>query len=209
MNLKIKICGMREPSNIRKVSELRPDIIGFIFHHLSPRYAGEMPAKEILSSIPPSILKAGVFVNEDEERIISTAMKYSLDIVQLHGDETPDLCRRLQAKGLQVIKAFSMNLRQPFSKCPEYMSVTDYFLFDAPRTGSGGSGEKFNWEILKEYDLQQPFFLSGGISPEDTGRIREINNPAFCGIDLNSRFEIKPGIKNIELLGKFITGIKS
>jgi phosphoribosylanthranilate isomerase len=208
MKLKIKICGMRDTENILKVSALRPDIMGFIFYRSSPRYAGDMLDAKTLFNLPSSVLKAGVFVNEDEKLISDTVERFKLDMVQLHGDETPDLCRRLNNKNIKVIKVFSMSLENPFSKCSQYTGVTDYFLFDTPATGSGGAGSKFDWKVLNEYDLQHPFFLSGGISPEDTDRIGEIKNPSFSGIDLNSRFEISSGIKNTEMLKNFISDIR-
>jgi len=208
MKLKIKICGMRDTDNILKVTELEPDILGFIFSRSSPRYAGDMLDVKTISKIPSSILKAGVFVNEDEKLISDTVEKFSLDMVQLHGDETPELCRRLKEKNIKVIKVFSMSREQPFSRCHQYTEVTDYFLFDTPATGTGGTGSKFNWKVLDEYDIQKPFFLSGGISPEDTDRIGEIKNQFLCGIDLNSRFETSPGIKNTEMLKNFISDIR-
>ena len=199
---------MRDTDNILKVTELEPDILGFIFSRSSPRYAGDMLDAKNLSKIPSSILKAGVFVNEDEKLISDTVKRFSLDMVQLHGDETPELCQRLMENNIKVIKVFSMNREQPFGRCHQYTGVTDYFLFDTPATGTGGTGSKFNWKVLEEYDLQHPFFLSGGISPEDTDRIGEIKNRFLCGIDLNSRFETSPGIKNTEMLKNFITDIR-
>ncbi len=199
---------MRDTDNILKVTELGPDILGFIFYRSSTRYAGNMLDEDILLKIPFSVLKAGVFVNEDEKLISETVERFSLDMVQLHGDETPELCKRLKDKNIKVIKVFSMSIKDPFSKCSKYTGVTDYFLFDTPATGSGGTGSKFDWKILNEYNLNHPFFLSGGISTEDTDRIGEINNPSLSGIDLNSRFETSPGIKNTEMLKNFISEIR-
>jgi len=199
---------MRDPVNILKVSELKPDIMGFIFYRFSQRYAGEMIDENILLQMPSSVSKAGVFVNEDEELITATIRKYSLDIVQLHGYETPSLCHSLKEKGIMVIKAFSMSRDNPFRQCNEYSSITDYFLFDAPGSGNGGSGKHFNWKILEEYNLDKPFFLSGGISPDDIDKISEIKNPALFGIDINSRFEIMPGIKDTELIRNFIDSFR-
>ena len=196
---------MRESANILKVSELKPDIIGFIFYPQSPRFAGEKPDQEMLSKIPSSVIKAGVFVNADEDAIKETAAKYSLKMIQLHGDESPELCRRLKEQGFSVIKAFGID---SFTKCRAYASVTDYFLFDSPATGYGGSGKKFNWGILDDFDTDHPFFLSGGISYDDADRIKAIRNHSLYGVDLNSRFETEPGIKDIELLKNFISGIR-
>jgi len=208
MKLKIKICGIREPENITHISELNPDLMGFIFYRLSPRYAGDFLDKKIPGEVPSSVLKTGVFVNEDEIEIIRTVEMYSLDIVQLHGNETPDLCYRLKEKGLPVIKAFRIDNYQSFRHCSAYSKCADYFLFDTTGSGFGGTGKKFDWKILNDYDHQKPFFLSGGISPDDPDRIRAITTPFLYGIDLNSRFETVPGRKDIEKLRQFISEIR-
>lgn len=204
----IKICGMREPENIREVSELKPDLLGFIFYKGSPRYAGEILDPAVLSAIPEHIKKTGVFVNSDFQEIILTAGKYSLDIVQLHGNETPDECFRLKEKGISIIKAFNIKECKDFSFCNDYVDSTDYFLFDTFSSKYGGSGLKFDWGLIDEYNLDKPFFLSGGISPDDIGNILEITNEAFAGVDLNSRFEIKPGLKDIQALNNFISDFR-
>ncbi|MFA5818642.1 MAG: phosphoribosylanthranilate isomerase [Bacteroidales bacterium] len=208
MSLKIKICGMREPENILEVAELKPDLMGFIFYPSSSRYAAEILVPDIMTKLPPYIRKTGVFVNSDFEEITSTVRKYSLDLVQLHGDETPDICGRLRETGIPVIKAFNIKESTGFKLCSEFITCTDYFLFDASTSSFGGSGYKFDWKILDKYDLEHPFFLSGGITPRDVNNILEITNPAFYGIDLNSRFEVSPGLKNIVTLKKFISDIR-
>lgn len=208
MNPAIKICGMRDTENIMAAAELMPDIMGFIFYRDSPRFAGEVLNPEILSELPPDIRKAGVFVNSVFNEINETVRKYSLDAVQLHGEETPELCMQLKSEGLEVIKVFNIDERKDFSKCDSYISCTDYFLFDTRTVNPGGSGQKFDWKILDNYNLKHPFILSGGISPDDTESIAGISNPSFYGIDLNSRFEIKPGLKDIETLKKFIKEIR-
>ncbi|MCX6321851.1 MAG: phosphoribosylanthranilate isomerase [Bacteroidia bacterium] len=208
MSLKIKICGMREPENILEVAELKPELMGFIFYPSSPRYAAKISGYEIPAKFPQHIRKAGVFVNADFEVITGTVRKYSLDIVQLHGNETPDACRRLKETGIPVIKAFNIKESTGFKLCSEFIPYTDYFLFDALTSNYGGSGYKFDWKILDKYDLGHPFFLSGGITPRDVNNILEITNPAFYGIDLNSRFEVNPGLKDIETLKKFISDIR-
>ncbi|HAM09669.1 MAG: hypothetical protein A2X05_09690 [Bacteroidetes bacterium GWE2_41_25] len=208
MSLKIKICGMREPENITDVAALNPDLMGFIFYPASPRYTGLTLNTETLHKISPSIIKTGVFVNEDFKTIVRIIENFQLDCVQLHGRETPDLCFRLKETGINVIKAFSISEEHNFKKCSDFISCTDYFLFDTSVSGFGGSGQKFNWKELKNYDPDHPFFLSGGIAPDDYSAINEIDNPSFYGIDLNSRFEIKPGLKDTAILGKFITEIR-
>ena len=208
MNLKVKICGMREPENILAVAELRPELLGFIFYHDSPRYAAEFLNPEILSKLLPYITKAGVFVDADFEEITETVRKYSLDMVQLHGNETPEVCHRLRDAGIEVIKAFNMNESSDFKMCSQYITCTNYFLFDALTTFYGGSGHKFDWRILDSYNSGHPFFLSGGITQHDAGNILKITNSSFIGVDLNSRFEIKPGLKDIEKLKKFISELR-
>lgn len=208
MSLMIKICGMREPENILEIAELKPDLMGFIFYQGSPRFADEILDPEIIAKFAPQIRKAGVFVNADFEEITGTIRKYSLDIVQLHGNERPELCRRLRETGIQVIKAFNIKENIGFKLCSEFILWTNYFLFDTLTSDYGGSGNKFDWKILEKYDLGHPFFLSGGITPGDVNNILEITNPAFYGIDLNSRFEVKPGLKDIETLKKFLSDIR-
>jgi phosphoribosylanthranilate isomerase len=127
----------------------------------------------------------------------------------LHGDETPDLCRELKGSGIRVIKAFSTGTGNDLEKCHRYISCTDFFLFDTRSEEHGGSGKKFNWEILNDYKLKHPFFLSGGIGPEDADEILSIQNPWFYGIDLNSRFEIEPGFKDIWKLKNFLRELKT
>jgi phosphoribosylanthranilate isomerase len=204
MNPVIKICGMREYRNILELAELNPDILGFIFYSRSPRFAGELLVPEILANLNPDIKKTGVFVNADLTVISETVQKYSLDIVQLHGIESPELCSRLRYAGITVIKAFNIKESGDFSKCGEYINCTDYFLFDTFTENHGGSGQKFDWNILDKYTLGHPFFLSGGITQNDIDSIAGITNPSLYGIDLNSRFEITPGLKDIEKLKKFI-----
>lgn len=205
----IKICGMRETENIISAAELAPDILGFIFYQKSSRFAGELLNPEILSTLPAEIRKAGVFVNAGYNEIMETAGKYSLNIVQLHGNESPGLCRHLKETGLQVIKVFNITDKTDFSISGQFIPWTDYFLFDSKTVDYGGSGQKFDWTLLEKYKNGHPFLLSGGISPLDAEEITGITNPSFQGIDLNSRFEIRPGLKDIEKLKHFITRIRS
>lgn len=207
MNLKIKICGMREKENIRQVAELNPDMMGFIFYPSSSRYAGKTDP-EILNDLPQKIIKTGVFVNSSFDQIIGTVSKYSLGMVQLHGDETPELCSRIKETGIPVMKVFSMANDFDFGICRQYISCTDYFLFDTSVSGYGGSGEKFDWEVLDKYTFQHPFFLSGGISPGDAEKVMSIENGGLRGIDINSRFETKPGIKDVILIRNFISELR-
>jgi phosphoribosylanthranilate isomerase len=205
----IKICGMRETVNIKAAAELMPDLMGFIFYSGSGRFAGEMLNPEMVAKLPSGIRKTGVFVNADFNEIRDTVTKYSLNVVQLHGDESPALCSLIKDTGTQVIKAFSIGKNMSFSSCRDYIACTDYFLFDTMTINHGGSGQKFDWKLLDRYDAGQPFILSGGISPTDIDDIAGITNPSFYGLDLNSRFELEPGVKDIEKLKKFINELRN
>ena len=199
---------MREPENILEAAELKPDLMGFIFYKASPRYSAIKLDSELTAKLPKYIRKTGVFVNSDFEVITGIVRKFSLDIVQLHGNETPELCRQLREEGISVIKSFSIKENIDFKACAEFIPYTNYFLFDTLTSVHGGSGNKFDWKILDKYDQEHPFFLSGGIASHDVKNILDFTNPAFYGIDLNSRFEIKPGLKDILTLKKFISGIR-
>jgi phosphoribosylanthranilate isomerase len=208
MSLKIKICGMRESENIMEAAELKPDMLGFIFHSHSLRYANGILDPEITAKLSGNIRKAGVFVNADFVEITRVIRRYSLDVVQLHGTETPELCSQLNNEGISVIKAISTKENTDFNAYSDYVPHTKYFLFDTLTPEYGGSGRKFDWKILDKYNLGHPFFLSGGINCNDVKNILEISNSSFYGIDLNSRFEIKPGLKDIGALKTFISEIR-
>jgi phosphoribosylanthranilate isomerase len=205
----IKICGMCEPENMLEVANLKPDLMGFIFYPASPRYAAKILNPEIFTRFPPGIKKVGVFVNTNFDEIKGTISKYSLDMVQLHGDESPETCHRLSEAGIHVIKSFNIKESTGFKLCSKYIPCTNYFLFDASTSKYGGSGYKFDWKMLDNYELDHPFFLSGGITPRDVYNILEITNPAFYGIDLNSKFEVKAGLKDVTTLKKFVYDIRN
>lgn len=192
--MKLKICGMKYPDNILEVSQLLPDYLGFIFYEKSSRYFdGEIP------KIPKSIKKVGVFVNQTSEEIISKIEKYDLDVIQLHGEETPDFCQNLRQEKVEIIKVFSVDDDFDFELLKEYENVCDYFLFDTKGKLHGGNGVTFNWEILKKYTSSKPLFLSGGIGIEEISKIKTLNVPIYA-IDVNSKFEIEPGLKDTTLL---------
>jgi phosphoribosylanthranilate isomerase len=201
--LGVKICGMKIPENIRAVAALQPDFMGFIFYPKSPRYAEPLDITT-LNALPASIKKIGVFVNEELENILTIATKYNLDGVQLHGNELESMCNELHKAGFMVIKAFPIAEAYNFKVTKKYEGTCDYFLFDTKTDAYGGSGVKFNWGMLNEYVGETPFLLSGGIAPDDAETILKIEHPKFAGIDLNSKFEVKPGEKNVELLKEFL-----
>lgn len=207
--LLIKVCGLREPENIKQVVQLQPNLVGFIFYPNSPRFVNKLDTNT-LQQIPKHIKKIGVFVNEDLENMLTYVHKYDLDGVQLHGTENLSLCKKIKEEiGILVIKAFSIMSEDNFRVTKEYEKVCDYFLFDTKTDVYGGSGQKFNWNILSCYQGEKEFILSGGISLEDVKSILKINHPKMTGIDVNSKFEIKPGLKNVEQLRVFINEIKN
>jgi phosphoribosylanthranilate isomerase len=199
----VKVCGMRDAENIREVEALGVDWMGFVFHRTSPRFVGELP-----DYLPQRAKRVGVFVDETEEQIMETVQLFRLDMVQLHGHETPDFCNRIRSKGLKVIKA--INVQNTFSteEVSFYERACDYFLFDTKTPLPGGSGQKFDWSSLSAYRGTTPFLLSGGISPDDADRVEAFVHERCIGIDLNSRFETSPAYKDIRLLQSFIDKIK-
>lgn len=204
----VKVCGLSDMDSIQQISELSPSIMGFIFYQLSPRNACTLNP-DAVKSIPPGIERAGVFVNSNIEQILNTVDKYSLTAVQLHGEESPELCRQLRSGNLKVLKAFGLGEDFNFERLIKYEGATDYFVFDTASASYGGSGKKFDWNILQDYSLSTPYLLSGGIGPEDSTAIREAYAalPHMDGVDINSRFEISPGKKSAELVSTFLKSI--
>lgn len=199
----IKVCGMRDPDNIRAVEQAGADWMGFIFFPQSARYVADRP-----EYLPSRCRRAGIFVNENTETILSKAKEFGLDIIQLHGKETSDQCLRLKTEGLKVIKAFSLSGKQELSAVPCYEGCCDYFLFDTACTGYGGSGRTFDWKILQSYKGETPFLLSGGLRPGCMERLSRFGHPRWTGIDLNSGFETAPAQKDAVLLHTFIKQIR-
>jgi phosphoribosylanthranilate isomerase len=206
--MKIKVCGMRNPGNIRAVSALNPDYMGFIYYPRSRRYAPDLSAEDI-AGLSPAIIKTGVFVNSPAEEVEETCRRMGFTAVQLHGDETPELCSSLMVGGLELIKAFRVGPHSDFGELEDYRDACDLFLLDTAGTGFGGTGRKFEWRRLEQYRLDKPFILSGGITPRDAERILEIRHPGLYGIDLNSGFETSPGIKDPDALEGFIQDIRN
>ncbi|MFK7807371.1 MAG: phosphoribosylanthranilate isomerase [Saprospiraceae bacterium] len=200
--MKIKVCGMRIPENIAAVTELGIDYMGFIFYAPSPRYVLDESERKIV--LHKKIKGVGVFVNEEIDRVQTFLEKHKLSYVQLHGEETPAYCEQLKEAGFTILKAFCVNKDFDFNTLEKYVPVCDYFLFDTKGKTHGGTGKKFNWDILQQYTYNKPFFLSGGIGPEDTEAVLNFKHPQFYGVDLNSRFEIEAGEKNVELLEQWL-----
>ena len=202
--MKIKICGIKYKENLGKIIPLKPDFLGFNFYPVSQRFIGENLSPGELALIPRSIKKAGVFVNQDEYEVSGIKWKYGLDYVQLHGNESPEMCKSLNKSGLKLIKAFSIDKNFRFDSLMPYIPWCDYFLFDTPTPKFGGSGKKFEWKLLENYNIGHPFFLSGGIKPEDAGKIKDLAFSSLSGIDINSGFESEPGIKDIDKIRSFL-----
>ena len=199
----IKVCGMREPENIREVESLDVDLLGFIFYSGSSRYVVDSDESDgVIRDCAK--LKVGVFVNEQLEVILDRAMRYRLDHIQLHGDETPSLCLELRQHGYHVIKTFSVSSKDDFAKTDCYADCCDHYLFDTKCIGYGGSGKRFDWTLLDEYKGSTPFILSGGLTGDCIDDLRRINHAKFSGIDLNSGFELSPAVKDVGKLKDFI-----
>ena len=221
----IKVCGMRDPENIRQVATTGIDWMGFIFYAKSPRRFGSVDSGQLtddslkktnsnhssnylLSTINRQLKKVGVFVNATPEYMMETANLYKLDYLQLHGNESPDTCYALQKRGYAIIKAFSIASADDLTSTTEYEGRADYFLFDTKCNGYGGSGKQFDWSILASYNGNTPFLLSGGIAPDSVDAVRNFRHPQLAGIDLNSGFETEPGMKDAEKIKTFIDKIK-
>lgn len=198
--LKWKVCGMKYPQNILEVAALNPDFMGFIFYDKSPRYVGEdfeMP------QLPSSIQKVGVFVNESLGRIQEIAQNYALDFIQLHGQEDAAFAIKVKEAGFGVIKAIGIQEGIDFSEIDTFTPYVDYLLLDTKKEGAyGGHGKPWNWELLKNAPIHKPFLQAGGISLENVEELFRNLHPNCVAMDVNSKFEIEKGRKNVHLLQK-------
>ena len=228
---------MRDAQNIREVSQLGVDMIGMIFYPKSPRYvemqsshAGIIPdyakenigasdssgsSSESVSTSSKTPARVGVFVDDMVQNIVTRVVNYHLDYVQLHGNEPREMCENLRLTldpdirpGIKIIKAISVSDASDIQKYKEYVGAVDLFLFDTKCKTVGGSGQQFDWQVLEQYDGEVPFLLSGGIGPEDASRLHAFHHPKCIGIDLNSRFEIEPGVKDVEKLKGFLNAMQ-
>lgn len=209
--MNIKVCGITTMKQLQQLDGLDVDFAGLIFFKRSPRYAGDKISKEELADSDLDIKKVGVFVNEEFEEIMETVENYSLDVVQLHGDESPHLCEQVSNE-IETIKAFRIDDQSDKSidyMVKDYDDVCDYYLFDtAGKNGAGGTGKKFDWTKIAASKIEKPFFLSGGISPQDAQLIKKFKHPDFYGVDVNSLFEKEPGVKDMALVLQFIHALK-
>lgn len=202
-DIQLKVCGMRDGRNIMEVAEAHPHFMGFIFYAGSPRYVGE--DFKIPSNFPVTTKRVGVFVNETTERIIRSIQDFKLDFIQLHGNESAQQCGELKNYPVGIIKVFSVDDDMDFEITKQYQDVVDFFLFDTKGKFYGGNARAFNWDVLTRYDQKIPFFLSGGITPDNVSDIQKISGLNVYAIDVNSGVEIQPAMKDV----KKIKAIKS
>lgn len=197
--MKLKVCGMKDNENITELIDVHPDYMGLIFHEKSPRNV----AYDFSVQLPEGIKKVGVFVNETEGFILDRIERFDIKYVQLHGVESPHFCKRVKKLNRKIIKAFNIHENFNFNMLKEYEPHCDYFLFDAYGKNAGGNGITFNWDLLQNYKGSIPFFLSGGMKLDIVKDVKNFSHPQFVGVDINSGFEIEPGLKNIELIKEF------
>ncbi|HEX8041647.1 MAG TPA: phosphoribosylanthranilate isomerase [Chryseosolibacter sp.] len=195
MNIRMKVCGMREPGNILEVSQLHPEYMGFIFYTGTPRYVG--PDFKVPDEFPAFIKRVGVFVNETTANIIAKAEEHRLDFVQLHGGESVRQCHELRTHGVGVIKVFSIDENMDFTVTRDYRDEVDFFLFDTKGRFYGGNAISFDWGLLERYDQSVPFFISGGITPQNAERVKMLKDFNLQAIDLNSGVEVTPALKDV------------
>jgi phosphoribosylanthranilate isomerase len=200
--LRLKVCGMRDASNIAAVAALKPDYLGFIFYRNSKRFVGE--DFEIPRDLSPGIKRVGVFVNDSTETILAVARVHSLNLIQLHGRESVSQCEELRAEGFQVIKAFGLKPETDMENLTPFKNKVDFFLFDTAGNDFGGTGKVFDWNVLARYDQDVPFFLSGGLSLQNVENVKALRQMNLYGLDVNSGVEISPGLKDVEKLQSFI-----
>ncbi|MBK8608640.1 MAG: phosphoribosylanthranilate isomerase [Chitinophagaceae bacterium] len=205
-----KVCGITQLKQLQQLDGLDIDFAGLIFYKDSPRYVGDKIAKDDLKNSDFDLKKVGVFVNAGYDEIMQVVEDYGLDVVQLHGDESPELCEELSEE-VEVIKAFKVgkNKTSIDEMVADYDEVCDYYLFDtASDDVIGGSGEKFDWKLLSDSKIEKPFFLSGGIGVDDVAKVKAFKHPDYYAVDVNSKMEKEPGVKDMALVLQFRQGLK-
>lgn len=195
--MKLKVCGLKHKSNLYATVEAGVDYVGMIFYEKSPRYVVDSLYPEEIWFLPDEVEKVGVFVNADFEEITKNARLYQLDLIQLHGQESPELCAQLQEAGYVVVKAFGVGENFDFSEMEPYRTVADFFLFDTKTPAHGGSGLAFDWNVLKQYPYDVPVFVGGGVSLENVKDLLDFDFPFLYAVDMNSKLELEPGLKVI------------
>jgi len=198
MNTKLKICGMKDAQNIREVLSVKPDYLGFIFYKPSKRYVDNLSPQFVKQL--KGVKKVGVFVDEQPDVMKTVIDAYGLDAVQLHGHESPAVAETIKTLGVIVIKAFGIAAGFDWEQLAAYEKVVDYYLFDTKTVAHGGSGESFDWDLLKQYKGQLPYFLSGGLNPQNIAIANELDDTRLFALDVNSKFELQSGWKDVKLL---------
>ncbi|MDP4262651.1 MAG: phosphoribosylanthranilate isomerase [Bacteroidota bacterium] len=210
--MRIKVCGMTIPEQVTTLDEMGVDLAGFIFYPKSPRYIGNKISPEKMKQVKGRIAKVGVFVNMPYEELMRTVESYRLDMVQLHGDENPVFCEKV-ANYVTVIKAFRLSDNDPIEwMVRSFHDASDMFMFDTLGAGYGGTGKKFDWNVLKKATIDKIFFLSGGIEPDDEEKLKEFAKERVAqklfAVDINSKFEISAGVKDMVRVRKFVEGLR-
>ncbi len=195
---------MRDSNNIEAIAALNPNYMGFIFYEKSPRFVDHSNALETIKQLPDSIQKTGVFVNAELDYIIQKAAQYQLNTIQLHGHESPAFCNKVKEQGFEVFKAFQIDEDFDFESLKAYENSCNYFLFDTKTKAYGGSGKKFNWDLLQKCTTTNPIILSGGIDLDNVDDIKNISSVNIYATDINSKFEIEPGLKDVDKVKLFI-----
>lgn len=217
--MQVKVCGMRQPDNISAMLALPIDMIGFIFYPESKRYAGEEPTlSDWVTEHEDTfnlVKKVGVFVNAGTSEVLNAIHDYELDFVQLHGSESPGYCQELELlwsassiRKAKLVKAFSIDEKFDFAVTTAYEEHCSFFVFDTKGAGFGGTGRQFDWSLLEKYDGNTPFLLSGGIGEDSVEAILKLDHPMLLGVDINSKFETAPGLKDLAMVARFVNKIK-
>jgi phosphoribosylanthranilate isomerase len=204
----VKVCGLKHADNVQAVVEAGANAVGFIFYPRSPRFAGSTALiKAITQTLPLDVWKVGVFVDEPLNKLLSVAVSAGLDTVQLHGNETTNFASELKDQGFRVLKVISSDTLTQ-AELDRWPSSADFLLYDTSTPQKGGSGQKFNWQVLENLNHPLPWLLSGGIGPDDAESVLALHIPNFFGLDVNSKFEVAPGSKDVNQLKNFITHVK-
>jgi len=210
--MNIKVCGITQFKQLQQLDALNIDYAGLIFYKDSPRYMGDKITGKQVKEADFDIKKVGVFVNPGYSELLDAIDEYGLDIVQLHGNETPEMCEDLSAE-VEVIKAFRIAGDQSINideMVMPYDAACDFYLFDTAglKENFGGTGQQFDWSVLKKAKIEKPFFLSGGIGRDDAEKVKAFKHPDFFAIDVNSKFEMAAGVKDMAAILKFLQGFK-
>ena len=207
--MNIKVCGITSLKQLQQLDGLNIDFAGLNFYESSPRYVGENIDAETLIQADLDVRTVGIFVDDDYETVMEKVEKYELHMVQLHGSESPELCKELSAD-TEVVKVFAIddNVKDIDELVAPYDAVCDYYLFDTASEAKGGSGKKFNWNLLSKAKIEKPFFISGGIATSDAVALKNFKHPDFYGVDINSKFEKSAGVKDMAAVLEFKLAIK-